>query len=258
MTIPQKIIGVGQWLVVAGRFDINFAISSLSRYAAAPRQGHLKLAEDILGYLRKYPSRGHFINPQPPKIDAQYEKVKLKEDFGGQYQYFHEDLDPRFPEPLVSKMDINIFVDANHAHDKKTGRSITGLFCLIGSTPVLWSSRRQASVQTSTFGAEFTALKKAVEEAITLRYYLRSMGVKVAKATPIFVDNMSVVINASNPGSTLNKKSVALSYHFVREHVANDVVEIRKIDTTDNYADPFTKALNSTEHHDFFYEVMCN
>ena len=254
----QKIVGIGQWLVVAGRFDINYAISSLSRYAAAPRKGHLSMAEEVLGYLKKYPSRGYIINPQPPTIDAKYEKVKVKEDFGGQYQYFHEDLDPRFPEPLIPELDINLFVDANHAHDKVTGRSITGLFGFVGSTPVTWSSRRQPSVQTSTFGAEFTALKKAVEQAITLRYYLRSMGINVAKPTPIFVDNMGVVLNASNPGSTLNKKSVALSYHFVREHVANDVVEIRKIDSADNYADPFTKALNSTDHHDFFYEVMCN
>jgi hypothetical protein len=124
-------------------------------------------------------------------------------------------LDPKFPEPLIPEMVINIFVDANHAHDKVTGRSVTGLFCFVGSTPVSWKSKRQASVQTSTFGAEFTALKKAVEEGITLRYYLRSMGIKVGKPTPIFVDNMGVVLNASNPGSTLNKKSEALSYHFV-------------------------------------------
>ena len=254
----QKIIGIGQWLVVAGRFDINFAISSLSRYASAPRKGHLAMAEEILGYLKKYPSKGYLVNPNPPKIDPKYEVVKLKEDFGGQYQYFNEDLDPRFPPPLVSPLDINLFVDANHAHDKITGRSITGIFGFVGSTPVIWSSKRQASVQTSTFGAEFTALKKAVEEVITLRYYLRSMGIQVNKVTPIYVDNMGVVLNASNPGSTLNKKSVALSYHFVREHVANDVIEIRKIDSADNFADPFTKALTSNEHHDFFYEVTCN
>ena len=199
----QKIIGIGQWLVVAGRFDIAYAISSLSRYAAAPRQGHLAMAEGILGYLKKYPAKGYIINPNPPNIDPRYNVVKLKEDFGGQYQYFQEDLDPRFPEPLVREMDVNLFVDANHAHDKVTGRSVTGLFCFVGSTPVIWKSKRQASVQTSTFGAEFTALKKAVEEAITLRYYLRSMGIAVTKPTPVFVDNMGVVLNASNPGSDL-------------------------------------------------------
>jgi hypothetical protein len=131
-------------------------------------------------------------------------------------------------------MDINIFINANHAHYKVTGRSVTGLFCFVGSTPVLWKSQQQASVQTATFGAEFTALKKAVDQTITIGYYLRSMGVKVTKSTPVFVDNMSVVLNASNPGSSLNKKSVALLYHFVREHVANSVIEIRKIDSADN------------------------
>ena len=155
-------------------------------------------------------------------------------------------------------MDINIFVDTDHAHDKVTGRSITGILAFVGSTPTLWSSKRQTAVQTSTFGAEFTALKKAVEECITLRHHLRAMGVKESKPTPIYVDNLGVVLNATNPGSALNKKHVALSYHFVREHMSSEVVSIRKIGTEDNYADPFTKALNSTAHHDFFYEVLSN
>jgi hypothetical protein len=87
----QKIIGIGQWLVVAGRFDRNYAKSSLNQYAAAPRKGHLEIAEDGLGYLKKYPAHGSIINPEPPSIDPKYEMVKLKEDFGGQYQYFQED-----------------------------------------------------------------------------------------------------------------------------------------------------------------------
>ena len=91
-----------------------------------------------------------------------------------------------------------------------------------------------------------------------LRYHLRSMGVRVNNNTKIWVDNMAVILNATNPGSTLNKKHVALAYHFVREHVANDVITIMKIDSTDNYADPFTKALNSNEFHDFFYELQSN
>jgi hypothetical protein len=84
------------------------------------------------------------------------------------------------------------------------------------------------------------------------------MGVKVTKESVIWVDNLGVVLNASNPGSTLNKKNIALAYHFVREHVSGKVISIRKIDTKDNYADPMTKALNSTNHHDFFYELQRN
>eukprot|EP00957_Ditylum_brightwellii_P194579 14821055-Ditylum_brightwellii.AAC.1 len=40
----QHIIGVGQWLIVLGHFDLTYAVSSLSRFSAAPRKGHLDLA----------------------------------------------------------------------------------------------------------------------------------------------------------------------------------------------------------------------
>eukprot|EP00957_Ditylum_brightwellii_P150168 11435529-Ditylum_brightwellii.AAC.1 len=51
----QHIIGVCQWLIVAGRFDLVHDVSSLSRVAAAPREGHRELAQRIFGYLKKYP-----------------------------------------------------------------------------------------------------------------------------------------------------------------------------------------------------------
>lgn len=148
-------------------------------------------------------------------------------------------------EPLLSELDTNIFSDANHGHDKVIGQFIAGIFGVVGSTPIIWSSKQQTSTQTSTFGAEFTALKKAMEERITIRYHLCSMGVQVTKPAPIWVDNMGVVLNASKPGSTPNKKHIAFAYHFVIENVENAVVEIQKIDLADSYGNPFTKALDS-------------
>jgi hypothetical protein len=67
---------------------------------------------------------------------------------------------------------MNIFVDANQAHEEVSCRSITKLFATLGSTPISWQSKRQTSVQTSMFGAKFTALKEAVKEAVTIRYHL--------------------------------------------------------------------------------------
>ena len=254
----QHIIGVCQWLIVAGRFVLCYSVSSLSRFCAYPRTGHLAAARQILGYLKKFPKRGYIVNPDPPTFASEYQDVAIKINFGHQYSYFREDIDPRFPPPLMAELPINIFVDADHAHDKVTGRSITGLFTFIGSTPATWGAKRQTAVATSTFSAEFMALKRAVEESVTLRYHLRSMGIQVTTPTPIWVDNMSVVLNVTNPASSLNKKWVALSYHYVREHQANNVVSIRKIASSDNYSDPMTKALTSADHHGFFYNVLQN
>ena len=102
------------------------------------------------------------------------------------------------------------------------------------------------------------ALKSAVELAITLRYQLRSMTVEINTPTGIYVDNKSVCINATNPASTLNKKSVALAYHFVRQHQAAKVVSIMHIKSEDNYADMLTKPLNSNAFRHLVYEFMTN
>ena len=40
----QHIIGLGQWITLTGRIDIAYPVSSLARFAANPREGHLKLA----------------------------------------------------------------------------------------------------------------------------------------------------------------------------------------------------------------------
>ena len=186
----------------------------------------MELAKKLYGYLKKYPKKGYYINADPPKIDLEFATATINDDYGHQYSYFKEDIDPRFPEPLMDELEVNMFADSDHGHDKVTGRSITGCICFVGSTPVLWFSKRQPCVHTSTFGAEFCALKKAVEESVSLRYYMRSMGMKVTKPVNIYVDNMGVVINSSNPESSLNKKTIGLDYHFTREHIANNMVEI--------------------------------
>ena len=253
----QHIIGMGQWIVLTGRIDIAYAVSSLARFASGPRQGHLEMARHLMGYLKKYKKKGIIINPEEPELSKPLGDVEVKyEDFTHQYKYYQEELDPYFPKPHINELDINIYSDSDHAHDLVTGRSITGLLAFVGSTPVYWKSKRQTSVHTSTFGAEFTALQAAVELAITLRYHLRSMGFEITKPTQIFVDNKSVCINSTNPSSTLNKKSIALAYHFVRQHQAGDVVSIYHTNSHENYADLLTKPLGPTALKNLLREFM--
>ena len=114
----------------------------------------------------------------------------------------------------MKEIPITIMCNSNHGHDWRTGKSISGIIVFVGYTPIYWCSKRQGAEQTSTFGAEFVALKKAVEEAVTTRYWLRSWGVKVSKPTVIYGDNISAITNTINPGSQLNRKYLALSYHY--------------------------------------------
>ena len=95
--------------------------------------------------------RGYVIDPRDPILNAKYETVVP--DFGNQYSDFVEETDLRLPTPLMKELSLNIFVDANHGHDKMTGRSISGILSCVGRTPVYWCAKRQSSVQTPTFGS---------------------------------------------------------------------------------------------------------
>jgi len=155
-----------------------------------------------------------------------------------------EEMDKNFPKPLGEELDVNIFFDSDLGHDRKTGRSISGIIVYVGNTPIIWKPRQQGAVQTSTYGAELCAMRMAVEEAITIRYMLRSFGIHVSSPTSTMGDNEGTIITATTPECALKKKHVALSYHFVREQTAVGIINPQKIDGKDNVADLLTKALD--------------
>ena len=83
------------------------------------------------------------------------------------------------PKPLGKMVTTVTNMDANLYHDMLTGRSVTGVLHLCNGTLVDWYSRRQATVETATFGSEFTAARIAVDQIIDFRTTLRYLGVPV-------------------------------------------------------------------------------
>ena len=114
---------------------------------------------------------------------------------------------------------------------------------MVNRAPIVWFSKRQNTVETSTFGSEFIAMRQAVELIEGLRYKLRMMGIDVVGPTNVLCDNESVVKNATRPESTLKKKHVAVAYHRVREAQAAGIVRIAHERSEGNLADILTKLL---------------
>ena len=50
-------------------------------------------------------------------------------------------------------------------HNLITGRSCTGVIHFLNQTPIDWFGKRQAQVETATFGSEFVAAVNAVRRA---------------------------------------------------------------------------------------------
>ena len=137
-----------------------------------------------------------------------------------------------------------MFVYSDHAGDKRTRRSRSGFLIYLNMSLVNWHSKKQSTVETSVFGAEFLAMKNGVDTLRGLRYKLSMMGVALSGPMYIYGDNMSVIKNSSKPESVLNKKSNLVWYHAVRESVAMDESRTTHIPGVDNPADLLANVLS--------------
>ena len=181
-------------------------------------------------------------DPDHPQINPNRFKKYDWEEF---YKGAKEDIPPDMPSSRGLPMSISVFVDANHAGNQANRRSQTGILIFCNSAPIHWYSKSQTTVESSTFGSEFNAMRVAVEMVKALRYKLRMFGVPIEGPASVFCDNEAVYKNTVLPESTLKKKHHSISYHASREAVAAGVIQVAKEGTRTNLADLFTKFLTS-------------
>ena len=166
------------------------------------------------------------------------------------------DVADNIPKPKGLEMVIRANVDASHAGDRVTRRSRTGFFVWVNGALIYWLSKKQAGVETSTFGSEFLAMKACCEYLRGLRYKLRMMGIPVEHCCFIYGDNQSVLANTTVPQSVLKKKSNSIAYHFVREGVAQDEWRTTYVETNFNPADLLTKPLPFGQKQRWFVGML--
>jgi hypothetical protein len=145
------------------------------------------------------------------------------------------------PPPLGGYVTLTHYVDANLMHDVITGRSVTGILHLANKTPIDWYSKKQATVETATYGSEFVAARTCVEQVIDLRNTLRYLGVPVREKSYMFGDNESVVNSSMQVQAKLHKRHNMLSFHRVREAIASGMISFIHIPGTINPADILSK-----------------
>ena len=250
-----QLIGILRWAVEIGRLDIYLEVSQLSQHQALPRQGHLSAAYHIFAYLKKHENGARIVfDPKEPIVDAR--AFNTNADWSDFYGNVAEELPPRMPEPKGKPVITSCFVDANHAGNVVTRRSHSGILLYVNNAPIVWYSKRQNTVESSSFGSEFVALRIAKELVVTLRYKLRMFGVPVNEPTNVFCDNNGVVKNTSIPHSMLQKKHNAINYHAIREAVAAGIIRVGKEDGMTNLADLFTKVLTADRRRALCKHIM--
>ena len=235
----QPLIGALQWIIQIGRFDIQTAVMTLSRFRAAPRVGHMDRVKRIHGCLAKM--RHAIIRIRMDEPDYSHIPEKHYDWEYSCYAGAKEEIPLDIPTPLGKRVVTTSFFGANLYHDLISGRSVSGILHLINKTPVDWYSKLQSTVETATFGSEYVAGRICVDQVIDIRTTLRYLGAPVHGPTFVFGDNETVVNTGSVPHAKLQKRHNALAYHRVRWAHAAKIIRLHHIPSKENPADILSK-----------------
>jgi hypothetical protein len=225
-----SVAGMLQYLQGHSRPDISFAVSQVSRYTFGPKRSHEAALERIGRYLKGTIDGGLILKPN---LNESIYKIDVY-------------VDAAFASGWGTELGTN----------PDSVKSRTGYIVEVMGCPVLWCSKLQPCIATSTMESEYTALSMALRAAIPLIEVTTAInkGLKFTttklltfKAT-VHEDNMGALRLAQlEPGrNTPRSKFYALKLHWFRSWLKPREIEIVHCPTQDQKADYLTKALGPT------------
>jgi hypothetical protein len=186
------------------RPDISFAVNMVSRFMEDPKYSHLKAVKRILRYIKGI-------------LRLHYTKT--------------------------NKFELTCYVDSDWCGDIDDRNSTSGYTFFKGGATFTWLSKKQSIVILSTCKAEYVAASLGVSHVIWLGRLLQEVKIPQLEATEIRVDNKSAIELAKNPVHHERSKHIDVRFHLIREHIKNEEVRVVHVQSNDQAADVFTKAL---------------
>ena len=226
-----SVVGMAMYLCNNSRPDITFAVHQCARHSFNPKRMHAEYLKKLGRYLIKTRTDGLIMRPDVDhmlKVDCYVDA-----DFAGLWNS-EDDQDP-------------------HCVKSRTGYVIN-----VGGSPIIWSSKLQTLIASSTMEAEYIAMSTVCRELIPLRDLIKEVAAALdvsnedvaSMHTTIWEDNVGALTLARMelPRMTPRSKHIAVRYHWFRQYVSADDgkdggIVVKKIGTKDQLADIFTKGL---------------
>jgi hypothetical protein len=225
-----SVIGMLQYLQAHSRPDITFAVSQCARYTFAPKLSHEEALIRIGRYLKGTHDKGIVFVPQLDLTKGINIDTYVDADFAGGWGYE----DPNDPVSVKSRTGFVIFV----------------LGC-----PLVWQSKLQDCIATSTQESEYSALSMALRSTIPILELCRaamnglqqSSDQTLTFNTTVHEDNQGCLKLANmEPGRTTPRsKFYALKMHWFRTWIAARNLKLQYILSNQQRADFLTKGLPS-------------
>lgn len=225
-------VGSVMYAMVCCRPDIAYSVSQVSKFMSRPGKQHWNALKWLLRYLAGTKHLGLLYGlSDDAEVD---DKVA---DCSGY--------------PLLG------YVDSDHAGDKHTRRSTTGLcFSLLGGT-VSWRSVLQPITALSSTEAEYIALTEAAKKGIWLKNLINCFGIS-QKCVLICCDSASALCLVSNHVYHARTKHIDIRYHKIRELVDAEELKLVKVLTKRNTANVLTNTLQRDRHAQHYIRWLDN
>ena len=139
------------------------------------------------------------------------------------------------------------YSDADWGGDTNDFKSTSGYVFMFGGAAVIWRSKKQTSTALSTAESEYTALCSAAQESFWMKQVLTDLGFVSSSPMVINEDSQSAICMTKNQLFHGRTKLISIKYHFIRELVADKVVEIVYCPTEVMIADILTKGLTQVK-----------
>jgi len=236
----MELVGSLLYASISTRPDIAHAVCVCSRFMQNPGDKHWKQAKRILRYLQGTKQLAlHF---------GDFQHLHQHEDRQAQQHSSSNGSSATSPSRTAG-CPVSVYCDADWAGDVDDRRSTTGCVLLLHGCPIVWLSKKQATVALSTAEAEYMAMSAAVQEVKWLTALLSELREPAALPVTLYTDNQAAVSISSNAAVPHTRtKHIDLRHHYVRECVLDGSIRVSWIRSEQQLADVFTKGLNKLQH----------
>nr|GEW41148.1 ribonuclease H-like domain, reverse transcriptase, RNA-dependent DNA polymerase [Tanacetum cinerariifolium] len=138
---------------------------------------------------------------------------------------------------------IHGFSDSSYGVNTQEGKGTTGIIFYYGESPISWSTQKQATVALSSCESKFIVATAATTQALWLKRLLSKLIHSEEEKVTIKVDKKSAIALMKNPVFHRRSKHIDTKYHFIREYVKREDIQVEFVSGEYQKADILTKAL---------------
>jgi hypothetical protein len=149
----------------------------------------------------------------------------------------------------TNKLNFTAFCDADWGGDTIDRKSTCAYIVYVGPNIISWSWKKQSTVARPSTEAEYRTIATTTVEIIWIRQLLHELGLVFNQPHTIFSDNIGATYFCVNPVFHSRMKHLAIDYHFVRDLVAANQLQVSHIPSSHQLVDLLTKPLSSSRHN---------